>query len=670
MQLKKGKGRSRHQTSTNDDQPRKTKKKSGIAKIYHRKLKSRGHTNTKQDDNQNSTYPHEDDDTSTFNNSDEQEECGVNESKHSECDDLVNNNIPKGNIQQASFFSAQSEMSIIHSSCSGDRRLRSADSSQSPTILQSDLPITCRCPFYSVLLNENPVPEILKRDKLSERKWLSLKDDPTIEESLECVFLHQLQNESGNVEEAIRESNSDEDCHLIKEDHNLINEYLPPTYCDNFNCLNPMSINENHGGWNGSSCIVHIESYVTLENETKNLTIDGNDPVVDDKRLASPEIHKRVCCQSCIDCKSQVPSLFPSQWPQSPILLRPTPGSGTRVKGVRFADSSDYLKSTDPGGTDKMWSSLKPSPDLVMNLEGTQIIQPTECCPECCDTPINNGKEDVGRSVVVDFESPLFMGTMHVRVRGSYETIKKGNNRADYFKGVNRHYQVIVRGCFKKDGIPMIECVSGQVFDRPLKLPAPYILKGVVKVLKFFSPRLQAKLNGDKPYLLSPLGSTPQTVNVDAIVDNVGGYKADVTISETHEEPCTASRQLVPLSTKSTSTSSTGRAKDRKKAFDKMCASGNKSVTFQKDKVYTFEFLQHLFNPEKFELNLGKIGGSYKLDKFLDGQCLNIMAAHQRYPLEGEIIHNQKLVNNSILDTLWSFDLWHENLLDPGSRAS
>ena len=603
-------------TSTNVDQPRKTKKKSGISRIYHRGFSCRKHT--KQDANQNSSYSNEDDIESIYKSCDEHEECDVHDNEDSECDVPVENSIPEGSIGADSFSSARSELS-----CSPEKRLRSADSPQSPTILQSVV----------------STPEILKRDKLSERKGLSLKENPIIEESLEFVRLHRS-------EQVIRDSRINEGNYdLNKKDSSEEGEQLCLTSCDNFNCLNLDIEDENCG-----SCV-------------------GNDPVVGNKGFTPLEPDKRVCCQSCIDCKSQVPSLFPSQWPQSPLLLRPTPGSGTRVKGVRFADSSNYLKSTDlDGEKDKIWNSLKPCPDLTMNLEGTRIIQPTEFCPECCDIPINSGKEAEGRSVVVDFESLLFMGTMQVRVRGSFETIKKDNNPADYFKGVNRHYHVIIRGCFKKEGIPMIECVSGQVFNGPLKLPSSYISKGLVKVLKYLSPRLQAKLDGDKPHLLSPLGSTPQTVNVGPIIDGVEDYKADVTISKEHEEPSKASRQLIPILAKSTSTSSAKRSKDRKKAFDKLCTLGNKSVTFQKDKEYTFEFLQHLFNPEKFELSLGSILGNYKVDAYLKGQCLNIMAAHQRLPVEGEIDLNHKLVNDSILDTLWSFDLWHENLLDTGSH--
>jgi len=627
MHLKQIKKLSSFNTKSKNERPRK-EKKSAIARICH--LKSRCRGTTKQHDDQNPLSSHDEDNTSILQNSDAQGECGVDSKTDFEYASPVENITPKGNVEEASYFSAQSEMAILHNSLSESK---SFETPKSSTTLQSV--ITSRSQiFCGFFLDDTPISQSSRRSKLSERKWFSLHDDPTIEESVECVFSHQLEDTDVYVN----------DCSSHENYQDSMNEFVlddPSGYCDSLNYLTPDSEDENRGEKSWPDRMFHDGRYIPSSENAKGVLEKGHACITEKLSMAN---HAR--CQSCTDGKSEVPSLVPSKWPQLPLLLRPTPGSGTRVKGIRFANNSNYLNITD---LDRA--------NFTIDSAGKQIVQPTEFCPGCCDIPINNGSEAEGRSLVADFESPYFMGTMHIRIRGSYKTMEQNNYRNGYFKGVNRHYQVIIRGCFKKDGIPMTECVTGQVFNGPLKSPGSYISKGAVKVMNFFAPRLQAKLNGDMPFILSPLGSTPATVSIDPRGDNEGDYKADVTISERHEEPFVASRTLIPVSKNTASSSSATRAKNRKKAFDKLCASNNKSITFQTDKVYTFEFLQHLIDFENFELGLGSLLGKFKLDTLLNGKCINIMAAHQRHPIEGEIV-------NQSLDTLWSFDLWHETLLE------
>lgn len=77
------------------------------------------------------------------------------------------------------------------------------------------------------------------------------------------------------------------------------------------------------------------------------------------------------------------------EWPQAPLLLRPTPGSQTVIRGIRFADSIAYL---DPVG------------DSSGPIRGA--------------LPINTGHEKRGKSMVIDFETPLFVGSFLIRIQG------------------------------------------------------------------------------------------------------------------------------------------------------------------------------------------------------------------------------------------------------------
>jgi hypothetical protein len=198
---------------------------------------------------------------------------------------------------------------------------------------------------------------------------------------------------------------------------------------------------------------------------------------------------------------------------------------------------------------------------------------------------------------------------------------------------MNRRYQALIRGRFKKN-IPLTELVAGFQFNRPCgKLPPKWILRGGLKVLSFFAPQLDAKFEGDRPYSLTPLGSTPQSIAVDPEENDL--------LEGVREEPTDARRTL--LGEKSLATSSLQRARVRKRNFDKLFVQKATEPKADLSKVYTFEFLQHLFNFQEFSIELGSMLGSVRLEEVLDGQPLQVMAAHGDQPL-------------------WSFDIWHESL--------
>mmetsp|Transcript_25768 Transcript_25768/g.38308 ORF Transcript_25768/g.38308 Transcript_25768/m.38308 type:complete len:420 (-) Transcript_25768:354-1613(-) len=345
----------------------------------------------------------------------------------------------------------------------------------------------------------------------------------------------------------------------------------------------------------------------------------------------------------------------PELWPQRPLLLRPTPNTNTRVIGVRYAsDSSD---------------SYTPLPGAKMCMG--------------CTLPINNGKEQPGKTLVVDFETNLFMGTAMIRIQDCKPVSVGGAipepTEEGYFDGKKRTFQAVVRGKFLEPGIPMSECITGQIFNKPAgSLPPRLVLAGAVKVISHLAPQLQAEFHGECPRFLSPLVSTAQSAHAKASDEPAAKYQgADATIEIAFEEPPTSSPesllQVLPDASdyKKSPESHASRAKARKKAFDKSYAKKKKEPTFDTTTEYTFEFYQHLldFNSETLSVDMGRPVGKHGLAKMLNGQPIKFMAAQQKVEDDGKKKKKTKKSAFDEMDWLWSFDIWHESLFKIASDA-
>jgi hypothetical protein len=386
-------------------------------------------------------------------------------------------------------------------------------------------------------------------------------------------------------------------------------------------------------------------------------------------------------------------------WPQYPICLRATPGTGMRVIGVRFSSSNSYLDSPC------WWKSLgMPNPPGLSDLEGAASTSASSTsssrplCDMCQLLPINSGFEAKGKALVIDFESDLFVGTLVMRVRNA-RPLTFGTSKADYFAKANRKYQAAIRGEFKSP-VASNRAVTGQVFPHEVvSLPSKFLLKTAVSVFSVFAPQLQANFDGNAldgvngPSFISPLASTPQAVVVQAL--GKGGDAGDLDVSSflyrryadasldgALEEPVADSPESImaehklqqqaklgttgACSSKSEAESSaSGRAKARKKYFDKQFSQGpddDSCHTFQPGKIYTFEFLQHLVNFDTYTLD---VGTSLNLNETLNGQPLKFMGASlDRSTADGGSktsgANNKPIAK---LSNLWSFDIWHEGLL-------
>jgi hypothetical protein len=153
----------------------------------------------------------------------------------------------------------------------------------------------------------------------------------------------------------------------------------------------------------------------------------------------------------------------------------------------------------------------------------------------------------------------------------------------------------------------------------------------------FFAPQLQTRLDCDKPYSVSPLGSAPRTVTVS------DGEPSDM-LGDDREEPTTSENSLTgyayPIK------DAVERARARKRHFDKMFGS-KKQELMTGDKTYTFQFLQHLFDYRTTSIDLGSF--HQDMNELLDGQPLQLMAEH------GD-------------NVLWAFEIWNEIILNDAKQ--
>lgn len=334
-------------------------------------------------------------------------------------------------------------------------------------------------------------------------------------------------------------------------------------------------------------------------------------------------------------------------------MIRPTPGSTTKIRGIRYVSERQYRHV--PG-----------------------------FCAGCV-LPVNTGKEIKGKSLVIDFESAHFVGTLLMRIRDIPKAEKESEeNEKSYFENRKRRFQAIVKGKFKTP-LKMCECVTGQAFSRRAgKLPAKWIVSTFVKFVSTLAPQLEATIDGNSPCFLVPLVATAHTVRVEPYVTmtkvfeneimderlfnySVYAGSTDIDMEDSEEpHPCDASsimqdahRDLgISLPSKNSKLSVPSRMKLRKKTFNSISAQKSLTPCFSLENEYTFEFYQHLliFHEKEFVLDMGRPIGKVPLSPATDGQPIKFLSAH-RDPKTGT------------LDSLWSFDIWHESMFTLAKRV-
>jgi hypothetical protein len=311
-----------------------------------------------------------------------------------------------------------------------------------------------------------------------------------------------------------------------------------------------------------------------------------------------------------------------------------------------------------PGQLEPWWEVLRKDwhqPHSSMPEEGDPISEKSDCYPKYCEycviLPINNGCEKPDESLLVDFESPLFVGTLLFRLRGTNGTTKEPyDDEKGYFAGKAIRYQALIRGHFKKE-MRFCDLVTGTRLDRPCgKLPPKWIMWTAMKVVQFFAPQLNAQLERcDQPYVLSALGSAPRTIIVRDPPTTATNSEL-LAMSRERSEPKMAHESL--LGRDNLTENSLDRARVRKKQLDQWFLARKDSPRVFKDKLYTFEFLQHLFDYQNFQIDIGNSMHA-KVKDLLNGQPLQLMAEFFR---DGQPIDPA--------NKLWAFEIWNECLWD------
>ncbi|CBN73937.1 conserved unknown protein [Ectocarpus siliculosus] len=185
--------------------------------------------------------------------------------------------------------------------------------------------------------------------------------------------------------------------------------------------------------------------------------------------------------------------------------------------------------------------------------------------------------------IAVPFETPLFKGRLLVRVAGL-----PGDGAQDYFRGKKRLMQCAVQGEFKKE-LPFDRVYTGQAYDRPFtQLPAKWLIRSAFSLIRRLSPALREDITGERPYMVSPLAATAQSMRAEAPGDEVA------IVGDLGEETGLLGESFMDSRVPSSA---------RKKFFNN--PRNLKAYSFKPGVVYTFDFYQHLYNAVTFELDLG-----------------------------------------------------------------
>jgi hypothetical protein len=353
--------------------------------------------------------------------------------------------------------------------------------------------------------------------------------------------------------------------------------------------------------------------------------------------------------------------LPPLPWPQAPLLLRATSAT-TRVHAIRRA-YPDGAHGTTTG-----------------NHNNTSPIF----------LPMNTGDEH--NPWAIDFESDLFRGTMMVRVKGvvavtAGSSDEERTGATNYFTGKQRQFQVVISGRFLRANIKKSDVLSGQILERPLgPLPGISIVTAVLKLYKTLQPKSHVELgNRQSPYAqaMSPLLALAQTVLVHDDDVNSGDdepsrqyyyLSRDDELVEPHPSDPRSLYRDASLENGKTYANIDQRRKRRKKLVGTHDADSannddknDDECYFATNRTYTFDMYQHQLHLVDYTLSVAMF---YRLPiaPVLNGQPLRILATtvgggKSDHDGGGTSGAPSTTNTNTNTNTCWSFELWHESLL-------
>lgn len=294
-------------------------------------------------------------------------------------------------------------------------------------------------------------------------------------------------------------------------------------------------------------------------------------------------------------------------------------------EGLLSKSRSQFITKDSEAVQQRLPSDLPPPsewphrPVLVCN---NTPADPSMQIPDYANGPCPIGKP-------FRFSSDLFEGQCLIRLRNIPTSDAPDQDEA-YFSGRRRLFQTIVQGRFKQ-ALPVSQVLTGHEFVKPLNnLPHPWILKAATNLIGKLAPGAEIRVLGNQPTMLASLAATSQVIRADA-----PGNEPDIASVEDLQEDCTS----LGGKFSQTKLGSTGR---------KLHLSNPKRAskyTFDTETVYTFDFYQSLLNCATYTLDLGV--ANIRMTPVLNGQPI------------------QALCKTTDGRYLWSFQIWHEDLLPP-----
>jgi len=227
-----------------------------------------------------------------------------------------------------------------------------------------------------------------------------------------------------------------------------------------------------------------------------------------------------------------------------------------------------------------------------------------------------------------DFETPLFKGSLIVRVRGLPTT------QEEYFAGRNRRMQVCLQGRFKRR-TRFDKVFSGQEFSKPLAwTPSRPIVSTCFTVLSpVLPPTFKYDVFSERPYFLSPLLCTCQGFAVERPGEQQDVFGVPEKKWAIDENTALLNDPDVPKN-----------GDKRRKYFG--VQRNLEKFYFEPGLVYTFDYYQHYFDATQMTLDLSSLL-KFDATRILGNQALQVSMAK-------DITTNEYI---------WNFDMMHEKLV-------
>jgi Protein of unknown function (DUF1769) len=244
-------------------------------------------------------------------------------------------------------------------------------------------------------------------------------------------------------------------------------------------------------------------------------------------------------------------------------------------------------------------------------------------------------KQELPLGIPFEFESPLFKGTMLVRLRNVSTDDRTGSHEA-YFKGRKRLMQTVVQGQFKEP-VKMSDVYFGSVFSKPLAFPPPPSMQKIMNgVFKRLAPSVILDLTSQQPKVLALYAGSAQTMRVDEM-----GKQPDICAVDIPEN-------LLDVR------GAEGRSGRRSKNKESISPSERKKLLSSPKNAsqYTFD-TEHVYTFHTYDDTMDYGGYSVKLPVF----------GRFRF---GFALGKQPMTISAVLkdgSSLFSFQVWHEDIL-------